>query len=128
MTYHFLYSKISYGDAIHLARAMANTFDTTYFDVYDVCLQESDPRSSKALEQKILVFPNPSNGKFYCELPIDYKGQAIIYDVLGNKIKQILVGNNIEQLIDLPTKSGIYFIRFISIDGQEETHRIIVIN
>lgn len=45
-----------YGDAIHLARAMANTYSDTYFDIYDICSQGTTIRQKRLILLVIFLY------------------------------------------------------------------------
>lgn len=118
-----------YGDPIHLARAMANTFDDTYFDAYDGCLNEGGPRSRKETDQSemINIYPNPTSGKVYLRLPLRYNGEAYVYNVDGRLMSAAkIVDSNINE-IDLSEFSGMYYVQLRSIDGDMVSKKIIVL-
>jgi len=54
-----------YGDAIHLARAMVNSYNDTYYDVYDGCIDNPlEPRVDKGSTFNAIIKPNPTTGEF----------------------------------------------------------------
>jgi hypothetical protein len=118
-----------YGDAIHLARAMANTFDNTYFDTYDGCLQEVGPRSQRDSELSELfnIFPNPTSGKVYLQLPLHYNGRVEVYNVDGRLMSSLMIVNSNINEIDLSDLSGVYYVHLRSIDGDILSKKIIVL-
>jgi len=118
-----------YGDAIHMARAMANTYDNTYFDAYDVCITPTTPRSIKTSEvaTAISVHPNPTSGILYLNLPDNYTGHVAVRDIDGKVVyeKDINAGNLTN--IDLTMYSGVYFVVFTSETGDQSVHKVILI-
>ena len=102
-----------YGDAIYLARAMANTFDATYFDAFDDCLTQSSPRSKRATDQTnvINISPNPTNGLVKVQLPSDYNGQAFLFNMDGKMVKSYIINDGDVISIDLSDLIGVYFIQ-----------------
>ncbi len=118
-----------YGDAIYLVRALANTFNTTYFDAFDGCLTQSSQRSKSTTDQTIdiNVSPNPTNGLVKFKLPIDYSGQAFLFNLDGKMVKSYIIHNGDVKSIDLSDLIGVYFIQFISDNGNVQSKKIIVL-
>ena len=119
-----------YGDAIYLVRALANTFDATYFDAFDGCLTQSSPRSKSATDQTndINISPNPTNGLVKVQLPGDYNGQAFLFNMDGKMVKSYIIHDGDVISIDLSDLIGVYFIQFISDHGNVQSKKIIVLN
>lgn len=118
-----------YGDVIHLARAMANTYDNTYFDMYDGCLQASDQRSSKEsnASDKIDIYPNPTLGQVYLQLPVHYYGQAEVYSIDGSLISSTPITDSNISVLDISSGSGVNYIHLRSKSGEVVTKKIIVL-
>lgn len=77
---------------------------------------------------QINVFPNPSSGLVNIQFPINHQLEQIeVYAANGKRVMTTLVANqSIQQLIDLSQyKNGIYFLRFISIDGVS-TQKVVI--
>ncbi len=117
-----------YGDAIHMARAMANTYDNSYFDAYDVCITPTTPRSITTSEvAAISVHPNPTSGILYLNLPNNYTGHVAVRDIDGKAIiHQEIKSSNLTSL-DLTMYNGVYFIVFTSETGDQSVHKVILI-
>lgn len=118
-----------YGDAIHLARAMANTFDDTYFDTYDGCLQDGGPRTRKETVQLevVNIYPNPTSGKIYFQLSKHYNGQAEVYNLDGKRLKSLIITDSNINEIDVSDLRGLLNLQLRSIDGSIVSKKIIVL-
>jgi trypsin len=117
-----------YGDAIHLARAMANTFDVTYFDQYDICLQQSEPRSRENKLSNITIYPNPSNGVVYINASKEFIGKVAVYNASGIKLKEEMVDSKEGiRSIHVADQPGIYFITIIANNGESSSHKVFLI-
>ena len=118
-----------YGDAIHIARAMVNTYDTTYFDLYDQCITPVTPRSRVKTGESpnIRIHPNPSDGVLYLNLPDNYIGYVAIRDINGKLVyEKHLISGNLTN-IDLNMYSGVFFLVFTSDAGVQSVHKVILI-
>ncbi|MBK8700562.1 MAG: T9SS type A sorting domain-containing protein [Saprospiraceae bacterium] len=118
-----------YGEAIHLARAMANTYTSTYYDVHDGCLEESEPRVTSSQKSYALsVSPNPTSDKISFSLPINFEGRAIVYDMNGRLVQAHENLNTSIKTLDLSNENaGMYIVRIVSIDGTSTDHKVILI-
>lgn len=118
-----------YGDAIYLARAMANTFTDTYFDIYDDCHSQCGPRTKKnnGIAEQIEIFPNPTSGIVTIMLPPHYEGQAVVYNTNGQQLRSINITDSDVKEIDLSGISGVFYVQFRSQEGDVMTKKIIVI-
>ncbi len=118
-----------YGDAIHLARSMANTYDNTYLDQFDECIDNVEMRSRVDEElNNIFVSPNPSTGIFNVSLPTGFKGKLSVIDVAGHTLLNKNIVDGDLDTLDLSAYSGILFMRFTSMEGVVTVHKVIVIN
>jgi hypothetical protein len=116
-----------YGDAIHLARAMAHTFDRTYYDVYDNCFQAPQITSRLKFTSDIDVYPNPSDGLLKFKIPSTYSGSLDIRRTDGQFISytQITKGN-LNQL-QLELKPSLYLFNFVSDQGERVVKKVIIV-
>ncbi len=74
----------------------------------------------------VLLYPNPSSGKFQLIVKDSKNVSFEISDVLGKKIYHSKIENEITE-IDLHTeKSGIYFIRIYNTTGNSQTKKLII--
>jgi hypothetical protein len=113
-----------YGDVIHLARAMTNTYSVTYFDVFDGCeLRNSQKRG----QEDISVFPNPTEGKVKVRFQEAFDGVLDITDASGRLIMQKKIKNTSIMEIDLFRMNGIYIFRFCNDEGNVTNKKIVVI-
>jgi len=118
-----------YGDAIYIARAMANTFTDTYFDIYDGCHTQSGPRSKKdeSMVNQIEIYPNPTSGLVELKLPQHYNGRAVVYNTTGHPIKSVTISDSDVKEIDLSELGGVFYVQFRSLEGEVITKKIIVL-
>lgn len=120
-----------YGDAVHLARAMAATFDEAYFDLYDDCLgggPELRGTGGTLPASGIRLYPNPSQGVVNVRLPMGYDGQLVVYGPDGRALLQRRIVDGNLQTLHLGGQSGLYLARFLSDSGQSSTHKLIVMD
>jgi len=75
---------------------------------------------------KIVVYPNPSSGKFVISLPSNSQSNVVITDVLGRTIKQFDNVNTNELHIDLSSyANGVYNIQ-VKIGEQTFNDKIVI--
>ncbi len=117
------------GEAIHLARAMANTYNRTYYDVHDGCLQEAQPRltfSQKGID--VSVAPNPTTGKLSINYSEEFNGVINLYNVSGQKVlSQLVTNSNINNIDISDEQTGLYFMQFVSDNRVNMEYKIILI-
>lgn len=117
-----------YGEAIHLARSMANTYTNSYYDEYDGCLQRSEPRLTSKDQFTLMVAPNPTTGKISIILPANFEGKILVYDLNGRIIK---TNENIKasiEFLDISYENdGLYILRVIGADGKSSEHKVLLI-
>ena len=116
-----------YGDAIHLARVLANTFDNTYFDVYDDCPEEKiRPRTGKAGTINAMVNPNSTSGEFSIHFDTFVSGSVEVFDISGKSIYSDRLKDAIDYRLKLNVKNGIYLLSVISDIGEIFVEKIVV--
>ncbi|WP_299336087.1 endonuclease [uncultured Psychroserpens sp.] len=91
---------------------------TNVGDVWDQPLSISEVNTSK-----ILVFPNPTNGRVSFK-GLDRETKIDIYSADGRRVKSIAIETDFS--IDLDLDSGLYFIRMLS--GDKKTIRKLIVN
>lgn len=118
-----------YGEAIHLARAMANTYNRTYYDVYDGCIDTAVPRTNiQTRAVDVTVSPNPTNGRIVVAFSSAFTGTLTIYDCSGHKVKSLSLENRSSIDIDLADEhAGMYVIRATSQDGVSKECKVVLI-
>lgn len=72
----------------------------------------------------VLIYPNPSNGKFRI-YGLQSESQLLIYDVLGQNIFSKTVDGK-EKIITLRAKSGIYFYKLENEKGTFATGKLVI--
>lgn len=126
LTYSMLCAD-KYGDAIHLARVLANTFDNTYFDVYDDCPEEKIwPRTGKPGTINAMVNPNPTSGEFSIHFETVVSGSVEVFDISGKSIYSDRLKDAIDYRLKLNVKNGIYLVSVISDSGEIFDEKIVV--
>jgi len=118
-----------FGDAIHVARSLTATFDMTYYDVNDGCLNEaSEPRSAErmAKELSFVIAPNPNSGDFTINFANPTSGDLLISDVNGKLVEKskLLDATQVAKSLN---NAGIYFVKVVTQKGQSVTHKMILI-
>ena len=113
------------GDAIHLARSMANTFDKTYFDVFDDCPEEIRPRAASNTLNAI-VQPNPTKGELNIVLENPFTGTIEMFDITGKLVYSDRCENIFEKTIHLNLNEGVFMMKITSIDGESDIEKVIV--
>ncbi len=129
MTYHFLYSKISYGDAIHLARIMAATFSDQDYSVHDDCiaLPQNRNKQESYRTNDITVFPNPSTGLVYVSLPEKYVGNCTVFNHVGQLLWLRKLDGDRQVTIDLADQKGINLLHFLSDGGSVKVIKVVIV-
>ena len=63
-----------------------------YFDFDDFAFSCADTIDAISSHDKIVIYPNPGNGKFYCfnKTPGELTGNLVISDLTGKKVFQML--------------------------------------
>ncbi len=116
-----------YGDAIHLTRALVNTYDNTYFDVYDGCLDIPLEPRFKENTLKALVQPNPAKNNITIQFDNEVTGYLTIYDISGKQVMNRDIDKAKKVRLDLNLKEGVYFINIQSDTGEKYIDKIVVI-
>jgi hypothetical protein len=116
-----------YGDAIHLARAMANTFSDEYFDAYDDCMDLEIRERVVESNYMVKIYPNPSSGVFTVELPEGFIGQLTVTDVLGRVVQSQRINKQYDSILHLQDYPGVLFMQISDYEGYSSTHKIIVV-
>jgi hypothetical protein len=119
-----------YGDAIHLARALAGTYSTSYFDLYDGCgdVSNNNKRLAANHGDELIsgIYPNPSTSGIAVYMNESFTGTISIVDISGKVIlNQRLDGvryfNHTELMED-----GLYIVRLLSDEGSNMIHKVTI--
>lgn len=134
-SYTYLWSS---GDTLATATGLtADTYTCTITDqngctkVITVVIVVTDVYEN-ALQSSIIVFPNPSGGKFTLRWSNALKGdyQLIISNLIGQVVysERYIAGNNLTKQFDLKwLGKGVYFLS-VSAPGGTSTHKLIIGN
>jgi hypothetical protein len=116
------------GEAIHLARAMANTYNRTYYDEYDGCIDSAEPRVT--LTQKefdIWLAPNPTNGKLSISCSVELSGILNIYNSSGQKVLSQKLSRSFGNEIDISNEvPGLYLLQVVLDKGAKKEFKIVL--
>lgn len=121
----------TYGDAIYLARIMAETFTDQNFEQYDGCILAPPtlPKISTTQELigEIRIAPNPSMGMINIEFSQNFSGVLKVMDITGKLIfsKPYFSAKQID--LDLSYNPGINIVQFTSEKGDSKVYKVLVI-
>ncbi len=117
------------GEAIHLARAMANTYNRTYYDIYDGCLESAEPRVTLKLKDvDVSVAPNPTNGIVNMTFSSEFTGSINVFNSSGQKVHAKFIDKINLATIDLSNEvGGLYFLKTTSSSGDTKEFKVILI-
>ncbi len=118
-----------YGDAVHLARSLASVQGSDiYHDAYDGCRDTgySSPRSSKAVDPDMALFPNPTNGNLNIQFSDRATGTLRIYNSQGMLMRSYRINESLSTKLSIDLY-GVYIARFTKSTGETISKKIIVI-
>lgn len=117
------------GEAIHLARAMANTYNRTYYDLYDGCIESTEPRVTLKLNDvEISVAPNPTNGIVNMTFSSEFTGSIDVFNSSGQKVHTVFIDKINLATIELSNEvGGLYFLKTTSSSGATKEFKVILI-
>lgn len=117
------------GEAIHLARAMVNTYNKSYYDIYDGCLHESTPRHTLPSDEVIVaISPNPTSGKIGFTFGKEFSGVVSIWNLNGQKLWDNKISSSITAEADISNEpAGLYLVKVQSDQGVSKDLKIIMI-
>ena len=97
-----------------------NNFDMIFLTRLDSmgCLVVGTETVAEQQEKKIKVFPNPTSGILNIENAENVKGNAYLYNALGQMIKQITLSNFQTQISTNDLANGIYFLSVMDASGR----------
>jgi len=77
----------------------------------------------------IQLYPNPSNGNInvYAEIQNDATSEIKIFDMVGNKVKQIEFKKGINKIAINNLNPGVYFYQFINNGQIQKSDKIVII-
>lgn len=119
-----------YGDAVHLARAIASAQGSkVYYDANDGCRDTglSKPRQTKLTELSMIVSPNPSIGMLNVDFGQESTGNISVINTSGIQTLSEKIINTSLYRLDIET-SGMYIIKFIHENGEEVSKKVLIIN
>jgi len=115
---------------IHMARAMANTFDDTYFDVYDDCIEDKDKsfKLESTTSNSLVAFlqPNPSKGTIVLHTEHEVTGAIKVIDLTGKVVYTAVMIHENQHHLNLNLDEGLYFIYLTSESGEVFVEKVII--
>lgn len=115
------------GEAVYLARTMLALLDTTEYEYDDACANVHRRKDvSKAIKEnedrgiKLLAFPNPTNSKFAVLYESSFEASHMqLTNFMGQQMesKKILGSFGSVEFDVRKFQSGIYFVRWTTLDG-----------
>jgi hypothetical protein len=120
----------TYGDAIYLARMMANTFDDINYEQYDGCISAPalpEIRATKDIMADIKISPNPTNGLVKVDFPESMDGMYQVIDITGRILKTnyFYAINKIE--LDLSEHAGVNLVQITIKPGVSRVFKVFVV-
>lgn len=107
---------------------MANTYDPTYFDIYDDCPEQIiEPRTKNTIGATVIVVPNPSNGNFTLYYDRLISGELRLIDMLGKVLYSQNVSNVLETSLNFEINPGTYLINILSEDGLFIEEKLVIV-
>jgi hypothetical protein len=76
-------------------------------------------------QEKVAVFPNPSNGEFYVNGASNF-ATIVVVNSLGQQVASIANNSNALVSIDLKENRGVYFVKLTDNAGNTITKRVII--
>lgn len=117
-----------YGDAIHLARTLTNTFDYSNYNIYDSCLdQPVIPREQSNSKLIATIQPNPTKGEILINLDKAIWGKINVFDMSGKLILSRLIEDEHQHSININTGQGVYMLNILSDTGERLIEKIVII-
>ena len=118
-----------YGDVIHLARAIANSYNKIYYDVYDGCLLDIESKKAPISKKYDLkLSPNPSNGVCSLDFSAQVTGTIFISDINGKILEYLTIDSTKSIYLNLSNRpDGIYFIKILTDTGLIENIKFILL-
>lgn len=83
-------------------------------------------RPENIQEDKLVLFPNPTNGQFFVLNPFDVDVTLNIYSVNGNSIPKSFSTKGLLHLENLQLNAGFYVVELISSSGERRKTKLIV--
>lgn len=120
-----------YGDAVYLARSMAETFSSEDFHQYDGCIALPPAGriagSSGDILRDVRLAPNPTGGLIRIDFGGSFTGKFIVSDMAG-RIWLTRAYHNVTHIeADLSTNPGMQFIQLLTDSGETKVYKVIVI-
>jgi len=120
----------TYGDAIYLARMMANTFDDINYEQYDNCISAPalpQIRAVRDIMADIDILPNPSSGLVQVTFSEPFDGFCRVLDMTGKVMLTKSFASSVKLQLDLSDFGGINFIQISSKSGISKTFKVVVL-
>lgn len=119
-----------YGEVVNLSRMMISEYDTSNYNVYDVCREELEYREGNSEEsEEVDIYPNPTEGNLTVILPSIWESGTIeVFNMNGVLIdKKINLSDERRIEFNMSLKNGTYFIKMNSSKGDLYVRKFIVI-
>ncbi|MBP6825262.1 MAG: DUF4394 domain-containing protein [Saprospiraceae bacterium] len=120
-----------------ISRTGTQTYHETYLNVFNCTVgnapqplsePESDDRSTRDIQGELRVYPNPTDGILFVELPVseELTVHIRVFNQLGQTALDYETQNSGREQINLPAGlgNGLYFIEFSNGGGWKEVRKI----
>ncbi|MBK7809247.1 MAG: right-handed parallel beta-helix repeat-containing protein [Saprospiraceae bacterium] len=119
-----------FGDAIYLARMMANSFDDVNYEQYDGCISAPALPQIRAVRDIIAdidILPNPTSGIVQVTFSEAFDGICRVLDITGKVMLTKSFASSVKLQIDLSDFGGINLIQISSKSGISKTFKVVVL-
>jgi len=124
------------GEAFYQARNLAMDIKQEVIDFIDNCdklpRRAMGQQTETSIDNKASAFklyPNPNDGNYVIEHPINTEGELIIYDVTGKQLYSYIIeaGSNKILIVSDNLNNGVYFYEIRVNNQKVDSNKLIII-
>lgn len=119
-----------YGRLVHLARIAVARITDENFQVHDNCIVEYQQNEGRSISTSddIVLFPNPSNGKFTLSFADKITAEIVLKDLTGQIIMELSILGESYVELDLSKHLGICLIQIKHLDGLNQVLKAVIVD